>query len=129
VRSLVLALVSALSMTSAACGGGGSAPMCTRPELGDGPGACRAARALLYCATGDGLACGCVTDAQSCPECPSSGRVACQNACASREYAVECGAAVADAGPVVIYDDPPQGCQLIASSCGARAAYCCPCRE
>jgi hypothetical protein len=114
-------------LTLAACGGGGAAPKCNRPELGDGPGACRAARALLVCPAGDGLACGCVSDAQSCPECPTVSHATCQNTCTSHEYAVECGTPSADAGPVVVYDEPPQGCQLVARSGGSRTAYCCPC--
>lgn len=102
--------------------------MCGGETLGEGmPGGCRAARQLLVCPVENGLSCGCVTNEQSCPECPSFRGTACFNACGKHEYAVECGTSGADAGPVVVYDDPPPGCQLIAQGSLAAAAYCCPC--
>jgi hypothetical protein len=122
------AAVVALASGFAACGSN-SGGACGRVALGEGmPAGCHAGRALLLCPADDGFACGCVTDEQSCPECPRFRGVGCFNACNGDQYAVECGAAPsADAGPVVVYDDPPPGCQLAARGSTTIAAYCCPC--
>lgn len=113
----------------AACGSGNkSGAMCGRGSVSEGmPGSCRTASTLLVCPAGDGFDCGCVTDAQSCPDCPVF-RGGCYNACDPDEFAVECGAPPsADAGAVVVFDDPPPTCRFVGGGGGARSAYCCPC--
>jgi hypothetical protein len=128
VRSTILALICAAALASS-CSDGGEGGMCSHEPVGDGsPGSCRAARALLSCPSSAGFDCGCVTDVQSCPECPTIPRLSCRNVCDSSEYAVECGEPLnPDVGAVVVFDPPPRGCHLAAQSSGTRAAYCCPC--
>lgn len=130
-RAAVVAFLCAAAATTPflACGSKSGGAQCGHGTVDEGmPGDCRAARALLVCPLGDGFSCGCVTDAQSCPECPTFRGTGCQNACDANEFAVECGATpTADAGPVVVYDDPPPGCHLAAQGSGALSAYCCPC--
>jgi hypothetical protein len=110
-------------------GCGGKSNQCTRATLGDAAStACRASRAILICPSPNGFECGCVTDEQSCPDCPFFHGSVCRNVCESDEYAVECGARTSDAGPVVVYDDPPPGCAQVARGAGTLTFYCCPCR-
>jgi hypothetical protein len=125
---LGFAVVVAFASVFSACGGKGGA-MCGRATLDESmPGGCRAASRLLLCPADDGTACGCVTNEQSCPECPRFRGAGCFSACSNHEYAVECGSEPpADAGPVVVYDDPPPGCQLVGRGSVSLAAYCCPC--
>jgi hypothetical protein len=129
-RALAWVLICAAALAPSCSDGDTGGGQCTHPPVGDGTaGSCRPARALLTCPIGDGLGCGCVTNLQSCPECPTIPRLSCRNVCGSHEYAVECGEPLDDSGPVVVFDPPPRGCQLAAQSAGTRAAYCCPCDE
>src|SRR5262245_5020667 len=119
-RSAALGLLLCLA---AACGGK-DAPQCTRASTvgGTDSPSCRAARALLFCPTVEGAFCACVTDEESCADCPPRFHgVVCESQCGSDQYAVECSASSsADAGPVVVVDDPPPGCHVIAIGAGAR---------
>lgn len=129
-RTAALLLLFVVGGLAAACGGKGAA-QCKRASTLDGtePTSCRSGAALLVCPADQGGFCACVTDEQSCPACAARFHgVVCRNECAADEYAVECGASsVADAGPVVVFEDPPPNCHVVGLGAGTKTVYCCPC--
>jgi hypothetical protein len=126
-------------LLAAACGpsGGksqGPLPMCTRPAavVEGGPGACTSAPTVQLCQRPDGRSCVCASDSASCPGCGPADGARCQNLCNPNEYGARCGPGAGGTPPdgsiVVVYDDPPPGCLLVARGIGVPSTYCCPCQ-
>jgi hypothetical protein len=109
-------------------GGATTLPACTWPaELGNpdaGKGACRPARALLDCTSGN-IGEECLSDnANHCNgDNPIPGATfTCHDTCSPQEYAVACGSIGGQFG-----GEPPAGCHDPSATPGGIVFFCCPC--
>lgn len=97
-----------------------------------GPEGCQASRGLISC-SGPSGSCACMSDdAKTCPAPATcgiaNGYTACQDQCATNEYAVACGG-LPQPDAALASQQPPSGCRLGLATPGGVAVYCCPCES